>query len=132
MIEIYRLHCITAGQKAPRSAAVKRPAPKGAGLLSQSLLGVVVEADAALLAELAGADHLLEQRMRTILGIAGLALEDFHDGEADVEADQIAESQRTHRMIGTELHGSVDAFDGGDALGVDADGLVDHPGSGYG
>ena len=64
--------------------------------------------------------------MRTILGIAGLALEDFHDGEADVEADQIAESQRAHRMIGTELHGSVDAFDGGDALGVDADGLVDH------
>lgn len=66
--------------------------------------------------------------MRAVFRIAELVVEHFHDREADVQADQVAERERAHRVVRAELHGGVDALDRRDALGVDADRLVDHPG----
>src|SRR5450631_3329888 len=34
----------------------------------------------------------------------------FGDGKADIEADQIGQPQRTHRMVIAELHGPIDVF----------------------
>ena len=89
-------------------------------------LSIFEEAFAGLAAEQAGTDHLAEQRVRTILGIAELFVENFHDGEVDVVADEVGQGQRSHGVVGAELHAFVDVFSAGDAVGEDADSLVDH------
>ena len=96
------------------------------GIQSESLLGVIVEASAALSSKQAAADHLLQQRVRTILVVQSLGVEDVHDLKADIQADQIAQSQRAHRMVRTEVHRLVNIFHGGKTLSVDGDTLVDH------
>ena len=81
-------------------------------LVDRSLraIGVVdVEATTALGAKVATTNHLTDERAGTILRVAGLRVENVHDGKADVQPDEIAELKRTHRMIGTELHGGVNA-----------------------
>ena len=45
------------------------------------------------------------------------------DAEADVEADEIGELERPHRVAVAELHGGVDVGGGGDALLDHAHGL---------
>ena len=47
-------------------------------------------------------------------------------GEADVEADEIGERQRPHRVIHPELHHGVDRFGRADAFHHREDRLVDH------
>jgi len=53
-------------------------------------------------------------------------VQDVHDGETDVEADEIGERERTHRMIHTELHNSVDAFARGHTFVKSKYCFVDH------
>src|SRR5699024_778176 len=87
---------------------------------------VVVEADAGLAAQLAGPDHLPQQQRGAVLGIVGLVVQGVHDGQAHVQADQIAQSQGAHGVVGAQLHGGVNALHGGHAGVYQIDALVDH------
>ena len=53
-------------------------------------------------------------------------MQHVHDGEADVEADEIGERQRPHRVIHSELHHRVDGLRRADAFHHRKDRLVDH------
>ena len=50
---------------------------------------VLVEAFARLAAEQTCADHLAQQRVRTVFRIAELLVEHLHDGEVHVVADEV-------------------------------------------
>src|SRR5688500_5756308 len=71
-------------------------------------------------------DVPLAQRSRTVLRIAEPWLEDVHDRDTGVEADQIGKRQRTHRVIHPEFHHRVDRFRSANTLHDAVDGLVDH------
>ena len=64
--------------------------------------------------------------MRTVLRVAELFVQHFHDGEVDIVADEVGQSQRTHRVVGAKLHALVDVLSRSDAVGQDAHSLVDH------
>src|SRR5579883_3154263 len=73
-----------------------------------------VEALAGLLPELAGADHLAQQGGGAEL-LAELAVQVVENGEAHVEADEVRELERPHRVAVPELHRLVDVGGAGDA-----------------
>ena len=64
--------------------------------------------------------------MRTVLRVAELFVQHFHDGKVDVVTNEVGQSQRTHRVVGAQHHALVDVLSAGDAVGEDADSLVDH------
>ena len=64
--------------------------------------------------------------MRTVLRIAELFVQHFHDGEVDVVSDKVGQSQGTHRVVGAQHHALVDVLSAGDAVGEDADSLINH------
>src|SRR5262245_37596206 len=68
------------------------------GFIAGASARVIVEAAAALAAEVAGLDHLAQQRARTVLRIAQPFVQDLHDAEAGVETDEVGERERTERM----------------------------------
>src|SRR2546422_2693784 len=90
------------GEGNPRSAEGKHALPPGveafARLLSQLPLRHFVAQD------LRGLELRLPERLVEVLG----------DREPDVEADEIRELERTHRMVVSQLHRLVDVFRGGD------------------
>ena len=90
-------------------------------LLLNELLGVIVEALTRLSAQQAAADHLSDQRMGSILGVVSLVEQNVHDVQNDIPADQVAQLQGTQGMVSAQLHGSVDALGGSDALSIDND-----------
>ncbi len=53
-------------------------------------------------------------------------MQHVQDGEADVEADEVGERQRPHRVIHPELHHRVDRLRRADAFHHREDRLVDH------
>src|SRR3569623_494355 len=61
-------------------------------------------------------DVLVEQRTRTVLVVAELAMQHFGDREARIEADQIRELERAHRMVEAELHAGIDVVRGAEPL----------------
>src|SRR5947208_1091597 len=94
-------------------------------LLRLALRVVLVEPAADLLAEPAGGDVLPEQRARPVLVVAELAVEDLGDREAGVEADQIGELERAHRVVEAELDAGVDVDRRAEALVEAVAGLVE-------
>ena len=89
---------------------------------------IVVEPAAGLLTEPAGFHILHEQRTRAILRVRQrpLASKHLHYGETGIEANEIGELQRAHRVIGAEPHRGVDRFDVSDTFVQRVDRLVDH------
>src|ERR1041385_1453550 len=87
---------------------------------------VLVEAAARLLAEVAGLHLLRQQGAGAVLGVLEAVEEDVEDGEAGVEADEVGQRQRAHRVVHAELHDGVDVLGCGHALVEAEDGLVDH------
>ena len=87
------------GGRTPAGREPKNPLPAGSPCgspesqcpLSGLLFCIIVEASAGLLSETAAAHHFLKEWMRTVLGIASLALEYLHDRQDNVQANQIAE-----------------------------------------
>ena len=79
-----------------------------------AVVGPAVEALACLFAEPAGAHHLAQDRGRPEL-LADLAVQVLEDGEAHVEADEVRELERPHRVAVAELHRAVDVRRRGDA-----------------
>jgi len=64
--------------------------------------------------------------VRAVFGVAELFVEHLHDGEVDVVADEVGESERAHGVVGAEHHAFVDVLSAGDTVGEDAASLVDH------
>src|SRR5262245_30913442 len=64
---------------------------------------VGVEALAGLPAEAPGGHVLAEERAGRVALVAEAALEDLHDRDAGVEADQIGERERAHLVVEAEL-----------------------------
>ena len=87
---------------------------------------ILVEALAGLLAQQASADHLLHGQSGTILGVAGLGVDGLHDGQADIQTNQVSQSQGAHLVVRTVHHSGVDVFLGSDAVLQNDDSLVDH------
>ena len=58
--------------------------------------------------ELAFADHLDEQPGGLAGGLAEVGVEGVADRLGDVEADEVEQRQRAHRVAGAELHAGVD------------------------
>src|SRR5512132_2130231 len=80
-------------------------------------LGVVlVEAAQRLATEPARSDVLAQQRTRPVLVVAELAMQHLGDRQARIEADQIGQLERTHRVIEAELDAGVDVRRGAEAL----------------
>ena len=85
-----------------------------------------MEAAAGLLAEVAGGDQLLEHR-----AAAGSArapkpsCEHSHDAEADVEADEVGQLERTHRVVEADPRAGVDVVGRPGALLVGAHRLAE-------
>src|SRR5688572_19763528 len=76
---------------------------------------ILIHAPTHLAAEPAGLDVLDEQRTRTVL-LAERPMQIFENAEARVEADQIDQLERAHRMIQSEFERLVDVFGRRDAL----------------
>ena len=74
---------------------------------------VGVEAAAGLAAEQAGGDHLLEDRRRRVQPVAALLVHRVEDLVRRVEADQVEQRQRAHRVAAAEAHRGVDVLAGG-------------------
>src|SRR4030095_869245 len=79
---------------------------------------VIVYAFAHFASEPSFADVLGEQRARPIL-LAERAVQILEDAETRVEADQIDELERTHRVVQSELERLVDVTWRGDAFHED-------------
>src|SRR3546814_7030927 len=80
------------------SSDLPRRSPRRDGGLARP----VVEAAARLFADPARLDILDEQRGGAEFGVAGAAVEDADDFEAGVEADEIGQRDRSHRMVEAE------------------------------
>src|SRR5215468_304581 len=73
---------------------------------------VDVEATPGLLPQPAGVHVLAQQRARTVLGVAEAAVHHLGDEQNGVEADEVRELQRSHGLVGPELHRGVDVLGG--------------------
>src|SRR6478609_8790939 len=51
-----------------------------------------------LAAEPAGGDHATQQRRGPVLVLAQIVLQHLHDAETNVQADQVCQRQRPHRV----------------------------------
>src|SRR6266446_1503651 len=93
---------------------------------SRTSVAVDIEPLPRFPAQLPGSNHFLEQRRRTVLAPVEPVLQQLHDGETDIEPDQVGQRQRTQRMVHAELHDLIDAFGGRDSILHAEDRLVDH------
>src|SRR5688572_21445448 len=98
-------------------------ATSGTGL--RGPLRVVVEASPRLPPEVSGIHHAPDQGTGPVLGVAEAPVEDLEDLEADVEADQVRELERPHRVPHAEPEDRVDVLAGGDAFHQREGRLVD-------
>ena len=72
-------------------------------------VGIVdIEALAGLAAQVAAANHLADQRASAILAVAGFLVQNVHDGQADVQADEVAQLQGAQFEL-AEMKARVDA-----------------------
>ena len=102
-----RMSCRSSGQVVGRRGVVVGDHDRAVGAL------VGVEAAAGLAAQQAGGDHLLEDRGRRVQPVAALAVHRLEDLVRRVEADQVEQRQRAHRVAAAEAHGGVDVLAGG-------------------
>ena len=65
---------------------------------------VVVETALRLAAEPAGFDILHQQRAGAVLAVGQAVVQHLHHRQTDVEADEVGELQRAHRVVGAEPH----------------------------
>src|SRR5437879_415045 len=93
---------------------------------NRPLARIIVEAALDLAADPAGLDVLHQQRTRAVFGIGQALVQHLHHRQAGIEADEVGELERAHRMVGAELHAGVDRLDIADALVERVDRLVDH------
>ena len=78
--------------------------------------GVGVEAAAALAAQQARGDHLLEDRRGRVQLVARLRVHRVEDLVRGVEPDEVEQRERAHRVAAAVAHGGVEVLAGGVAL----------------
>ncbi len=81
-----------------------------------------MEPAAALAAEQTRLHHPLEQRGRRVQGLLELLVEGFRDGRDGVQADQVGEFERAHRVGAAQFHSGVHVLGGGEPRFGHADG----------
>src|ERR1700716_2826628 len=92
-----------------RTAAA--PSLSDSSVLDGQLAGVVVEAPARLAPEPAGAEHLAERRRAREAPLAELVEQHVAYRTERVQADEVGERERPHRMPRAGLHRLVDLGD---------------------
>ena len=60
------------------------------------------------------------------LRVGQAVMQHLHDRQAGIEADEVGQLQRPHRVVGAQPHGGVDRLDLADAFIQRVDRLVDH------
>ncbi len=75
---------------------------------------------------IASLDFAAQQVGGLVLVVAQVAVQDFHNVEHHVEADQIGQRQRAHGMGHAQFHDGIYALGFGDAFVQGKDGFVDH------
>ena len=80
------------------------------------LARVGVEPASGLLAEVARGDEVLEHPRRREVRLAEPLVEHPHDAEADVEADEVGELERAHRVVEPDARAGVDVLGRADPL----------------
>src|ERR1700730_13226580 len=107
-------HPATDGAATPENAT---NASYGAGVSTPSTgrqrlpAAVIVEAAPDLAAEPAGLDVFHQQGTGPVLRIGETLVQHLHHREADIEADEIGQLERSHRMVGAEPHRRIDCVD---------------------
>ncbi|MPL88776.1 hypothetical protein SDC9_34803 [bioreactor metagenome] len=92
----------------------------------RGLAAIVVEAAAGLAAKPARLDVFHQQRAGAVLGVRQPVVQHVHDRQAGVEADEVGELERAHRVVRAQLHRHVDRLHVADAFVKRVDRLVDH------
>ena len=80
--------------------------------LRRARLGVGVEAPPALAAEQPRAHHLLDDRARRVQPVAALLVHRVEDLVRGVEADEVEQRERAHRVAAAEAHRRVEVLAG--------------------
>src|SRR3954453_11277774 len=118
----------------PTLATSTRPGEGSAGASSR----VVIEPPAGLAPEQPGIDHARQQWRWGVQRLLELLVEAVGAGERGVEADQVGEAERAHRVVAPLHHAGVDVVRGGEAAFHHADrrqevrdeqGVDDEPGA---
>src|SRR5450432_1227815 len=87
---------------APRPPSCRSNEAARSGRLARRdrlLAAIVVEAAAGFAAQPAGLDVLHQQRTRPVFRIGQALVQDVHDRQNGVEADEVTELERAHRMV---------------------------------
>src|SRR5216683_6909577 len=100
--------------------------PLKLGRYQGAIFVVAVKAAHSLASEVTGVDVLLEQRAGPVLIVAQDLMHDLHDREAGIKADEIRQLERPHRLIGAQLHRSINVGDTADSLIERIDRFIDH------
>src|SRR5215207_7660409 len=76
----------------------------------RSPLAVFEESSSTLPSQMPCRDHAAKERRGAVLVVTEAAVEHLEDRQADVEADEVGQRERPHRMRHPELHDRVDRF----------------------
>ena len=106
---VFALSALSAlGRSIVRMASASCRSPAGCSrrpwVQSSGRASVLVEAAAALLAEPAGGDVLAQQRARAVLVVAEPSCSTSAIARHGVEADEVGELERAHRLVDAQLH----------------------------
>src|SRR5450755_2418217 len=98
----------------------RRPEPRSMGTptipISLALAGrlltccIVIKAAAGLAAEIAGGNHLTQERRRGEARFLELIEQNVGDEERRIEADVVEQGEWAHRVAGAERHPDVDVL----------------------
>jgi hypothetical protein len=111
----------------PQGDARGGTASRGVGVrddLRRTGLLVRVEPPTALAAEHACADHLLDDGARRVQAVTALLVHRVEDLVCRVEADEVEQRERAHRVTAAEAHRGVEVLAGGVAALEHRDGVV--------
>src|SRR6476661_3870420 len=93
---------------------------------AEAPVSVLVEAAAGLAAQPPGLDVAAQQRAGPVLVVPEPVVQHLHDRQAGVQADQVGQRQRPHRVVHAQPHYGVDRLAVAHALHQAVDRLVDH------
>src|SRR5258708_35174803 len=105
--------------------ALSAPARNSSARRNRALARIIVEAALDLAADPTGLDVFHQQWTGPVLGIGQALVQHLHHREEGIEADEVGELERAHRMGGAELHAGVDRFHVARALRERIHGLAD-------
>src|SRR5665648_258817 len=70
--------------------------------------------------------HFSKEWVCSVLWISILSVKNIHDSKAYIKTNQIAQRQRSHRMVGSKHHSLVNIFCSGNAIGKNSNCFIYH------